>query len=206
MKLPKSEAVAKNKGPILEVLKKYFAAKTRVLEIGSGTAEHAVYFAENIPHIDWITSDVKENLPLISKRLKMEGVPNVHGPELLEIGVDDFPKGKFDYVFNANSLHIMSWKEDKSLFKLLGKRLQEQSLVLFYGPFNFDGQYTSESNRSFDLHLKSLDPNYGIRNFEDILKSMNKYGFKLIAKHEMPANNYLIIFERLPFEKKATNK
>jgi cyclopropane fatty-acyl-phospholipid synthase-like methyltransferase len=196
-----SAAVENNKGPILEVLKKYIRGEKRLLEIGSGTAQHAVHFAKHFEQLKWVTSDVYENHLVIDNVLKKAKISNVYGPEKLKIGVDDFPKGSFDFVFTANTLHIMSWKEDKTLFKLLSKRLREGSMVFFYGPFKYKGDFTSPSNRDFDSFLKEQNIKSGIRNFEDVLKNMNDYGFKLINDHEMPVNNRLLVFAREAFQK-----
>lgn len=196
-----SPSVARNREPILNILKQYLTSGGRILEVGSGTGEHAAYMAKNIPKIHWVTSDLKENHRYIKEVLKSERLANVHGPEVFKVGVDDFPKGTFEYVFSANTLHIMSWKEDKSFIKLLGKRLREGSLVFLYGPFNYEGKFTSKSNESFDQWLKDRDPASGIRNFEDVFQSLEKSGFKLLKDHEMPANNRLLVFERLEFVK-----
>ena len=198
MNKPYSQAVDRNKGPILEVLKKYILEGHQLLEIGSGTGQHAIFFAEKFPQLVWVTSDVKENHKGIKEWLKEAKLKNIKGPEKLKVGVDDFPKKPFDYVFTANTLHIMSWKEGKTLFKLLGKRLREGSLTFFYGPFNRGGQFTSSSNEDFDKSLKASDPRSGIRNFEDIQQCMESVGFKLLKDHEMPSHNRLIVFERLP--------
>jgi cyclopropane fatty-acyl-phospholipid synthase-like methyltransferase len=189
-------SVERNKQPIYDVLEKFLVTSGRLLEIGSGTGEHAIFFAEKFKQIQWITSDVKVNHKIIKEHLKEAKLPNVHGPETLKIGVDDFPKNKFDYVFTANTLHIMSWKEDKSLIKLLGKRLREGALVFIYGPFNYDGAFTSPSNENFDQWLKDRDARSGIRNFEDVVQAMDKAGLKLLNDYEMPANNKLLVFER----------
>lgn len=203
MNRPTSPSVLRNREPILEILSKYFIDNKRLLEIGSGTGEHATFFAKKFPTLSWVTSDVRENEMTLVSHVRSEKVKNVHGPEILKVGEDDLPKGVFDYVFSANTLHIMSWKEDKALFKLLGKRLREGSLVIFYGPFNYGGEYTSYSNESFDQWLKDRDVKSGIRNFEDVEGCMKKAGFKLLADHEMPANNRTLVFERLPFVKKS---
>lgn len=192
-----SPAVARNKTPILEVLKLYVTKDERVLEVGSGTGEHAIFFAKHLPQSFWHTSDVKENHKDIIDHLEQEKLNNVDGPAVLKIGVDDFPKKTFQYVFTANTLHIMSWKECKTLFKLLGKRLREGSLTFFYGPFNYNNEYTSEGNQRFDASLKGQNSACGIRNFEDVCANMTKAGFKLLKDHEMPANNRVLVFERL---------
>lgn len=200
MEKPFSAACERNREPILEVMKQYNLYEGRLLEIGSGTGQHAVFFAKHFPKLHWVCSDVKGNHAGIKEWLKEAQLSNIHGPETLMVGKDDFPgKRPFDYVFSSNTLHIMSWKEDKALFKLLGKRLRETCLVFFYGPFNYKGQYTSESNAAFDIWLKERNPQSAIRNFEDVEKAMVKNGFKLLNDHEMPANNRLLVFERLAF-------
>jgi cyclopropane fatty-acyl-phospholipid synthase-like methyltransferase len=200
MEKPYSAAADRNKDVILEVLKQYIPEDGRLLEIGTGTAQHAVHFASQMPKLHWVTSDQPQYHEGIKLWLKEARLPNIHGPEKLVVGKDDFPsKRPFDYVYSANTLHIMSWKEDKTLFKLLGKRLREGCLVFFYGPFNYDNQYTSESNQSFDEMLKARDSKSGIRNFEDVVNAMEKSGFKLIKDHEMPANNRTLVFERKAF-------
>ena len=177
-------SVERNKEPILNILKEYDLSDGRLLEIGSGTGQHAIYFADHFKSLQWVTSDVRENHNDIKDWLKEAKVPNIHGPEVLKIGTDDFPKGTFSYVFTSNTLHIMSWKEAKGLFKLLGKRLREGALVFIYGPFNYDGKYSSDSNEKFDQWLKSRDSKSGIRNFEEVTQSMDKYGFKLLKDHK----------------------
>ena len=197
MKLTDSPSVAKNKKPILEVLKKYIITGGRLLEIGSGTGEHAVYFARHFKNLHWVTSDLEEQHKEITLRLKKAQLPNVHGPEILKVGEDDFSDTRpFEYVFSANTLHIMSWKENKTLFKLLSKRLRAGALVIFYGPFNYNQAFTSPSNEQFDQWLKTQDPKSGIRHFEDVSQAMDKNGFKLLKDQEMPANNRMLIFKR----------
>ena len=200
MKKQRSPSTERNKYPILEILKMYIPGGGRLLEIGSGTGQHAIFFSEHFKNIEWVTSDVKTNHKGIVEWLKEAKLKNVHGPEVLKVGSDDFPKGVFNFVFTANTLHIMSWKENKALFKLLGKRLRECALVFFYGPFNNEGKFTSPSNEEFDKWLKNKDIKSGIRNFEDVMQGMEKAGFKLLKNHEMPANNRLLVFERLAFK------
>jgi cyclopropane fatty-acyl-phospholipid synthase-like methyltransferase len=200
MTLEDSPSVARNKDFILEVLKTYITRGGRLLEIGSGTGEHAVYFAKHFQNLHWVTSELKENHEYITLRLKKAQLPNLHGPELFRAGKDDFSDTRpFDYVFSANTLHIMSWKENKALFKLLGKRLREEALVLFYGPFNYNQTFSSPSNQQFDQWLKERNPQSGIRHFEDVSQNMEKSGFVLLKDQEMPANNRILIFKRQAF-------
>ena len=194
-----SPASDRNKQPIADILEIYLKRSTRLLEIGSGSGQHAIYLGGEFPSVQWVTSEVKANLKDLTSELKAAKIKNVHGPERLVVGKDDFPKGKFDYAYTANTLHIMSWKECKGFFKLLGKRLREGSMVFIYGPFNYDGKFTSESNEKFNQWLKDKNESSGIRNFEDVKSNMEKAGFQIVNDHEMPANNRLLVFERLLF-------
>ena len=200
MKNETTKASDRNKDPILKVLKEVLSIDNkRILEIGSGPAEHAVYFAKNLKDIIWTTSDVLSEHGRIKAALDSAKLPNLRGPLAFEIGKDDFPKYNYDIVFTANTFHIMSWKQCKNLMKILGNRLREGSQVIIYGPFNYDGNFTSESNAQFDQSLKALNPAAGIRSFEDINKNMVKNGFELFFDYEMPANNRMLVFTRLVF-------
>ncbi|MBC7537749.1 MAG: DUF938 domain-containing protein [Bacteriovorax sp.] len=195
-------ACDQNKDPILSVLKEIITDENiRVLEIGTGSAQHAVFFAKNLKDIVWTTSDVASEHTRIRSVLDEAKLPNLRGPLAFEIGKDDFPKYNYDIVFTANTFHIMNWKKCKNLMKILGNRLREGSQVIIYGPFNYDGKFTSESNALFDQWLKDQDPQKGIRTFEDINKNMTKNGFVLFKDYEMPANNRMLVFTRLEFMK-----
>jgi cyclopropane fatty-acyl-phospholipid synthase-like methyltransferase len=124
---------------------------------------------------------------------------NVIKPVRLDVKTDDFPKLRFDLVYTANTFHIMSWKDCKSCMKLMGNRLREGARAVIYGPFKYNGEFTSESNAAFDLSLKECDPTSGIRAFEDVNKAMEKNGFELVEAHEMPANNRVLVYRRLRF-------
>jgi cyclopropane fatty-acyl-phospholipid synthase-like methyltransferase len=194
-------AVSRSEDLILDVLKKYITTGGRLLEIGSGTGEHAVYFAKHFPDLHWVTSEVKENHPDITSLLKKEQLSNLHGPELLKIGEDDFSDTRpFDYVFSANTLHEMSWKENKTLFKLLGKRLRVKARVFFYGPFNYQQAFSSPTQQMFDEWLKAQNPKSGIRNFEDVSQGMEKSGFFLLQDKALADDQHLLIFERQAFQ------
>lgn len=202
MDKPFSAACERNKDAILEVLKEtILPSDRRVLEIGAGTGQHAVYFAPHFPQVDWYPTDLSDKLQGMKLWLEEAKIPNIQRPLRLDVSKDDFPKLKFDVVFTANTFHIMHWKDCKSFMKLLGNRLRENSRVVIYGPFKYNGEFTSESNAQFDQTLKERDPLSGIRNFEDILNNMVKNGFELIADYDMPANNRILVFNRLKFQK-----
>lgn len=200
MNKPFSSACERNQASILEVLKNYIkTSDRRILEIGSGTGQHAIYFAPHFPYLEWYPTDLAKNLAGIKLNLAEAKIPNILIPLKLDVGCDDFPKLKFDVVFTANTFHIMHWKEAKSFIKLLGHRLREGSRAIFYGPFKYEGQFTSTSNEAFDLELKKQDPLSGIRSFEDINNAMIKNGFELVDDIDMPANNKILVYTRLKF-------
>lgn len=197
MEKPFSAACERNRVHILKVMKDVITQNDRkLLEVGSGTGQHAVYLAPHFPHMIWVTSDVKENHTGIKMWLAESGAPNIIGPGEFKVGTHDFPNGEFDIVFTANTFHIMPWSECKKLIGQMGKNLHEKSKVLIYGPFNYGGDFTSDSNRAFDQSLKAMDPLMGIRNAEDVFKEMESSGFRLLKDNEMPANNRMLVFEK----------
>jgi cyclopropane fatty-acyl-phospholipid synthase-like methyltransferase len=202
MQKPFSPACERNQQPLLEVLQQVILpADRRLLEIGAGTGQHAVYLAPHFPWLEWHPTDLATNLPGMTMWFNEAKLPNIQRPVRLDVSKDDFPKLKFDVVFTANTFHIMHWKECKSLIKLLGHRLREGSRAVIYGPFKYNGEFTSESNAEFDLSLKARDPLSGIRAFEDVHANMVKAGFELEQDFEMPANNRTLVFRRLKFIK-----
>lgn len=202
MEKPYSAACERNRDPILEIMKDVITRDDkRLLEIGSGTGQHAVYFAPQFPWLEWYPTDVAENLKGMKLWFDEFKIPNIKAPVRLDVSKDDFPKLKFDVVYTANTFHIMHWKECKSLMKLLGHRLRENSKVMIYGPFKYGGAFTSISNEEFDQQLKTRDPSSGIRSFEDVNNGMIKNGFELVFDYDMPANNRLLVYKRLKFTK-----
>ena len=195
-------AFSRNKDPIKEVLKEIFNNDTlRVLEIGSGSGEHAAYFAKQFKNIVWTCTEVSSQLPALTNQLKTAKLSNLKGPVLFEVGVNNFPKYTYDIVFTANTFHIMSWKQCKNLMKIWGNRLREGAQVIIYGPFNYEGKFTSESNSDFDKFLKKNSIEKGIRDFSDVNNSMIKNGFVLYKDYQMPANNRMLVYTRLVFIK-----
>ena len=195
MEKPFAPACQRNQEPILEVLRQIFKDNPiHVLEIGSGTGQHAAYFSEHLPHLHWTTSDDESYHNGI--KLWIQDLTNVAGPLNYQAGRDEFPPGNYQAVFSANTLHIMSWKNAKTLFKHLGRNLKSGAKVLFYGPFNYHQKYTSPTNKEFDLKLKEHNIKSAIRNFEDVVINMSKAGFHLQEDFKMPANNHLLYFAK----------
>lgn len=195
MELPFSQACENNKDPILSVLKSAFSDCHHVLEVGSGTGQHAVYFARQLPNLCWQASDQKEYLPGVIARIKQDGVPG----QPLPVNFDVFnaaPEGAFDALFTANTCHIMPEEGVEKLFEHLGKRLRSVKKLCIYGPFNDNGRFTSDSNRAFHESLKSRDEKMGIRNWQWVTKLAGQKGFELKHTHTMPANNKLLEFQR----------
>ncbi len=192
---PHSEACGRNRDPILEVLRERFADRRHVLEIGSGTGQHAVHFAAALPRISWQTSDVDSNLPGIRMWLEESGLPNLPQPIELEV-TGRWPNGRFDAIFTANTLHIMSWPEVRALFAALPKVLTTDAMLAVYGPFNYDGRFTSASNASFDQWLKQRSPHSGIRDFAAVDELARSIGFTLVEDRSMPANNRTLVWRR----------
>ena len=198
MQKPFSEACERNQEPILKVLQQFIKPEhTHLLEIGSGTGQHAVHMAPYFPHMTWITSDVAANHLGMVAWFKEYKIRNIDGPLRFKVGADEFPRQPVNIVYTANTFHIMSWKNVKTLMKDFGNRLRKNSLVMIYGPFNYEGKFTSPSNQEFDAMLKQNDPDMGIRNFEDANKTMIKNGFELVKDNEMPANNRMLVYRRL---------
>ena len=194
---PFSSACERNRDPILAVLHQHFAACRRVLEIGSGTGQHAVHFAAAMPWLTWQCSDVADNLPGIRSWLDEAGLANTPAPIELEVARGPWPAVGFDAVFSANTLHIMAWAQVEAFFAGVGRVLRAPGGVLaVYGPFNYGGGYSSDSNRDFDGWLKARDPRSGIRDFEAVDALARGIGLRLLDDVAMPANNRCLVWRR----------
>ena len=194
--LPISEACERNKGPILEVLRNAFAGRAHVLEVGSGTGQHAVHFAAHLPHLVWHPTEQLKYLPDLEARIKQQGGDNLRPPAVLDVRQAVWPLRQADAVFSANTLHIMSWAEVLDLFGGLGRILAAGGVLCIYGPFRYDGRYTSDSNRNFDHMLQERDPLSGLRDIQAVTTLASQYGIHLKADHDLPANNRLLEFVR----------
>ncbi len=201
-----SEACDRNRAPILAVLQRHLADRHRVLEIGSGTGQHAEYFAAALPHLQWQATDHPDHLPGIAERLQAAGLPNAPAPWPLQAvlsptpGLNPLPAAPlaFDAVFSANTLHIMSWAHVQALFAGLPAVMTDDAVLCVYGPFNAQGAYSSDSNRQFDAWLKARDPASGIRDAEAVDALAAAVGLKLVEDAAMPANNRLRVWRRAP--------
>jgi cyclopropane fatty-acyl-phospholipid synthase-like methyltransferase len=195
MDKPHAPATDRNREPILAVLRERFAERLAVLEIGSGSGQHAVYFAAALPWLRWQASDVAANLPGIQLWLDEAGLPNTPPP--IEVDMrKPWPELNFDAVFSANTLHIMGWPQVQQLFAGLGRRMPAGGLLTVYGPFNYGGLFTSDSNARFDASLRAGDPASGLRHFEDVNALANDAGLVLLEDRAMPANNRCISWRR----------
>lgn len=213
MNQPYSQACENNKQPILTILAKVFSKTKRVLEIGSGTGQHAVYFGQNLPHLTWQTSDLAINHAGINAWLNAAALANVVSPIVIDLNAawplpnhktkhndqsehNNMQSQPIDGLYTANTLHIISWPLVIKLFDGIAQNLSANANVCIYGPFKYDGKFTSESNASFDARLKEADSQRGIRDIEAILTLASSAGLKLIDDHEMPANNRLLVFSK----------
>ncbi|MDQ2972231.1 MAG: DUF938 domain-containing protein [Rhodanobacteraceae bacterium] len=193
---PFSPASERNREPILAVLREHFADRQRVLEIGSGTGQHAVYFAAALPHLVWQASDRAENLPGIRTWLDEAALPNTPAPIELDANDATWPAARHDAVFSANTLHIMAWDEARAMFARLPEVIGENAKLMVYGPFNYGGESTSASNAAFDAWLKAQSPRMGIRDFEAVDAMARGARFYLIDDVAMPANNRCLVWQR----------
>jgi SAM-dependent methyltransferase len=196
--LPMSEACERNKEPILAVLRTCFAECFHVLEIGSGTGQHAVYFARHLTHLTWHPTEQLSFLADLTARVQLEGGPNLKVPTVLDVRQSVWPVQSVDAVFTANTLHIMSWPEVMATYRGIGGVLTPGGVLGVYGPFRYAGEYTSDSNRTFDRMLQERDPRSGLRDVDAVKELATSYGLELVADHDMPAFNRLLIFAKEP--------
>jgi SAM-dependent methyltransferase len=189
-----SEACERNKEPIRKILAQAFPQSRKVLEIGSGTGQHAIHFAAHFSHLVWQPTDTGDYLPGLRERIAQEGTPNLLPPVELDVRALPWKVEPADALFTANTLHIMSWPTVKALFRGLGAVLAAPAVLCIYGPFRYNGEYTSASNAEFDRFLQARDPESGLRDFEQVNILSSEQGFSLLADHAMPANNRLLVW------------
>ena len=195
MEKPCAPACERNREPILSVLREHFADRRRVLEIGSGTGQHAVHFASALPHLAWQASDRAANLPGIRMWLDEAGLSNTPPPIALDVN-DRWPAQAYDAVFTANTLHIMGWNDVVRMFDALPGVTTAGAVLAIYGPFNHGGHFTSPSNAAFDARLRSDDARRGLRDVEAVDALARRSGFTLVDDRAMPANNRTLVWRR----------
>ena len=190
---PWSAACDRNRDPILDVLRVAFVDRRDVLEIGSGTGQHAAHFAAGLPHLRWHSSDRAENLPGIRQWLDGASLPDTPPPRVLDVD-GPWPDRRFDALFSANTLHILSWPQVQRVFERLPSILMADAVVAIYGPFNIDGQATSRSNAEFDAVLRARAAHMGLRDVGAVDTLARTAGLDLADDIAMPANNRLLIW------------
>lgn len=191
---PYSQACENNKQVILEKLATVFSGSGTILEIGTGTGQHAVHFATNLPHITWQPSDHPSNYQLCEPWLSEANLPNINEPLALNVIAGDWQVPTISGAFSANTAHIMSWPEVEAMFRGVSANLQLHEAFCLYGPFNYNGQFTSASNRQFDTHLKQQNPKMGIRDIDELKRIGSDNELVLESDFEMPANNRLLVW------------
>ena len=192
---PFSQSCENNKDPILQVISTVFTQPTTVWEIGSGTGQHACYFAGHLPHIEWQPTDRNGNIPGIRLWREEAQLANLKPPLTLDVTDTEWPCNSIDALFTANTLHIMSRDEVRIFFARLADYLNAGALICIYGPFNYNGAYTSDSNARFDLWLKSQNALSCIKDFEEIMLLAATVGIELVSDVAMPANNRLLVLQ-----------
>jgi Protein of unknown function (DUF938) len=198
-------ATGRNRGPILEILTRWLGANAasskrrslHVLEIASGTGQHAICFAQALPHLRWQPSDLDaDSLASIEAWRAESGLPNVAAPIRLDVREGEWPDGPFDVMFNANMIHIAPWPVAEGLFAGAGRILVDGGLLFLYGPFRVGGLHTAPSNEAFDADLRRRNPAWGVRDLERVVELAASAGLLLVETNEMPANNKLLVFQR----------
>ena len=193
---PFSQACENNKAAILGCLVEHFAGVGRVLEIASGSGQHAVHFAAGLPHLEWLTSDLDSNHAGIRAWIDEAGLDNLQPPLSLDVRQHPWPVTDIDAVYSANCAHIMHWPVVIEMFQGVSQLLPTGGLFALYGPFNYSGAYTSPGNAAFDAQLKARDPGMGIRDWDDLSALADGLGLVPVADHAMPANNRLLVWQR----------
>jgi len=195
--LPWSAASERNREPILEALRAVLPARGRVLEVGSGTGQHVVWFAAALPQIQWQPSDQAGQLADLGRRIALEGSPNILPPCELDVA-GAWPHGPFDAVYSANTAHIMSWPEVEAMYAGVGRVLVPGGVFCLYGPFHEHGAATAPGNAAFDRDLRRRNPAMGVRDSDDLEALAGRQGLQLTRRFALPANNQLLVFERVP--------
>jgi len=195
-RLPYSSASERNRQPILDQLLTLLPCEATVLEIGSGSGQHAVFFTRHLSGLCWQPTDRGENISGLEAQFRANGNKHILQPLMLDVLSDPWPEQDYDAVFSANTAHIMPWKAVQAMFAGVAAHLRRGGRFILYGPFNIDGKFTSTSNAHFDASLRQQDPQMGIRDMAEIESLANEYQLQIEGKIQMPANNFILVFLR----------
>lgn len=191
-------AAQRNREPIAEVLAGWLPERGTVLEVASGTGEHAAYFAGRFPDLDWQPSDVHaEALASIRAWRAEAALPNLRAPVVIDAAAPDWPVEGVDAVLNINMAHISPWSASLGLIAGAKRLLAPGSPLILYGPWLKDDIPTAPSNLAFDADLKARDPDWGLRRVEDFAAAAARNGFELADTRAMPANNLMLLLKRI---------
>ena len=191
-----SAASENNKHAILSCLVDLLTEKSEVLEIGSGSGQHAIFFAKRLPNLNWQTSELAGGIDALEENIRQYAPDNVLSPVMLDVCEHPWPISKKSTIYTANTLHIMPWAAVVHLFKGVGETLEQNGLLCIYGPFKYSGDFTTQSNANFDQWLKTNNPESGLRDFERVNDLAIDQGMSLVNDFSMPANNQLLVFKR----------
>lgn len=194
--LPHAPAAERNRGPILTVLERHLSPGDRVLEVGSGTGQHASAFVRGLPGVRWLPTDRAEVLPGLRARVEYEALEGVEAPRVLDVRTGPWPRGPFDAAFTANTCHIMAWDEVTAMFEGVARVLRSGGRFLVYGPFLERGVVPAEGNRRFDESLRRADPRQGLRELQSLESHARRHHLVLSRREAMPANNLILVFTR----------
>jgi len=194
--IPYSASAERNQEPILEQLQSLLPQQGTVLEIGSGTGQHALYFSQNLPHLIWQPTDMDTNLPHLEAQFAANGSQRILPLLRLNVICDPWPGCSYEAIYSANTAHIMAWEVVVAMFAGVAAHLLPTARFILYGPFKIDNRFTSEGNEQFDARLRSDDPSRGIRDIEAIEKLAKLHKMQLQQKIAMPANNFILVFEK----------
>ena len=190
-------SAARNREPILEVLRRHLPATGLVLEIASGTGEHAVHFSSALPGITWQPTDREDDaIASIAAHRAAAALPNLRAPVRLDVSVQNWPVTQADAVIAINMIHIAPWSAGEALIQGAGRILPVGGKLFFYGPFRENGVHNAPSNEAFDADLKARNPLWGIRDIELVKATAGLNGLRLIDRVKMPANNLTLVFQR----------
>lgn len=195
--LPNAPACLRNQKPIADVLQTELPSHATVLELGSGTGQHAYFFTRQLNDVIWQPSDLAESVEAINAWRAVAQNNNFLPPVILDITREPWPVKPVDAVFSANVVHFVGWEKVHAMLAGIRRVLKDDGLVFFYGPYNYDGQFTSDGNRALDVWLRQRDPESGIKDFEQVVLAARKENLRLVKDVAMPANNRMLILQKV---------